>query len=122
MPQNQYPFYKELFNFLEYRIIDESPEHIGVTNDTTDFWIIETEKEYKQNNFHRKNTGINHIAFAVESKEAVDEFLNDFLVKRSIPTLYDTPKVFPEYKDGYYAVYFEDPDRIKLEVVYVPNK
>ncbi|TMI54977.1 bleomycin resistance protein, partial [Candidatus Bathyarchaeota archaeon] len=28
------------------------------------------------------------------------------------------PKEYPEYRKGYYAVYFEDPDRIKLEFVH----
>jgi hypothetical protein len=34
--------------------------------------------------------------------------------------LYEGPGEYPEYHRGYYAVYFEDPDRIKLEVAYVP--
>lgn len=114
------PFYKDLFAYFEYKIIDESPEHIGVSSGTTDFWLIETEKEFKGNLFHRKNTGINHLALKVSSKEEVDKFVEEFLKPRNIPTLYGTPKVFPEYKQGYYAVFFEDPDRIKLEVVYVP--
>ena len=116
------PFYKDLFGFLGYKIIDESAEHIGASNGSTDFWIIQTEEKYKKNGFHRKNTGINHLAFRVESKEDVDTFHNNFLKKYGISTLYDTPKVFPEYKEGYYAVYFEDPDLIKLEVTFVPPK
>lgn len=112
------PFYKDLFAYLEYKIIDESPEHIGVSNGSTDFWIIETEKMYKGNKFHRKNTGINHLAFRLNSKEEVDSFTNEFLKPKGITTLYDTPKVFPEYGGEYYAVFFEDPDRIKLEVMY----
>ena len=103
---------------LPYKITDESPEHIGVSNGGTDFWIIETEEAHKENKFHRKNTGINHLAFRLNSKEEVDKFVNEFLKLREIPTLYDTPRVFPEYGGEYYAVFFEDPDRIKLEVMY----
>ena len=116
------PFYKALFDYLGYKIIDESPGHIGVSNGTTDFWIIETEPGFTKNGFHRKNTGINHLAFKVDSKDDVDRFCKDFLKKKKIPTLYGTPKVFPEYKKGYYAVFFEDPDRIKLEVVFIPSR
>lgn len=115
------PFYKDFFAYFGYKIINESLEHIGVSNNTTDFWIIETEKEFKQNLFHRKNTGINHLAFRVSSKEDVDKFVEEFLRPKKIVTLYNTPKLFLEYKSGYYAVFFEDPDRIKLEVVYVPR-
>ncbi len=110
------PFYKDFFTYLEYKIIDESPEHIGVSNGSTDFWIIETDKARKDR-FHRKNTGINHLAFRLDSREKVDRFVNEFLKPKGISTLYDTPKVFPEYGGEYYAVFFEDPDRIKLEVV-----
>ena len=35
--------------------------------------------------------------------------------------LYGTPREFPEYRPGYYAVFFEDPDRLKLEIVHVLN-
>ncbi len=111
-------FYKDLFTYLGYKIIDESDEYIGVSNGTTDFWLMKTEEKYLVSGFHRKNTGINHLAFAVEGKEAVDQFSNDFLKTRRIPTLYNTPKLFPEYGPNYYAVYFEDPDRLKLEVVF----
>ena len=41
---------------------------------------------------------------------------------RGLAPLYGTPREFPEYAPGYYAVFFEDPDRIKLEVVHVPPR
>lgn len=88
-----------------------------MSNGTTDFWLIKTEEKYLPNNFHRKNIGLNHLAFRVESRGEVDQFTNDFLKTHGIPTLYGTPKLFPEYGPNYYAVYFEDPDRLKLEVV-----
>lgn len=30
-------FYRDLFTYLDYKTIDESAEHIGVSNGTTDF-------------------------------------------------------------------------------------
>jgi len=113
------PFYKKLFDYLEYKIIDESEEHIGVSNGTTDFWIIQTEKPHLRNKYHRKNTGINHLAFRVSSKEEVDRFVTEFLKENNLKALYDSPKEYPEYHESYYAVFFEDPDRIKIEVVFV---
>jgi catechol 2,3-dioxygenase-like lactoylglutathione lyase family enzyme len=116
------PFYKELLKFFEYRMVDESEEHIGMSNRTTDFWIIQTEDDFLHNKFHRKNTGINHVCFRLGSKEEVDEFCKEFLEKRRIATLYGTPKAFPEYTPDYYAVFFEDPDGIKIEVAfYTPS-
>jgi catechol-2,3-dioxygenase len=112
------PFYKDLFNYFEYRIIDESESHLGVSNGTTDFWLIETEKAFKASTFHRKNTGLNHLAFKVENRSDVGKFVEEFLKPRNITPLYNSPKEYPEYSENYYAVYFEDPDRIKLEVVF----
>ncbi len=41
-----FPFYRALFSSLGYRLVDESDEHIGVSNGTTDFWIIQSEKRH----------------------------------------------------------------------------
>ncbi|HIH58950.1 MAG TPA: hypothetical protein HA360_04065 [Nanoarchaeota archaeon] len=114
------PFYKRLFAYLEYKTIDESESHIGVSNGTTDFWIIETEEAHNDKSFHRKASGLNHIAFKVSSKEDVHTFVSEFLKKEKVKVLYDMPRDYPEYKAGYYAVFFEDPDRVKLEVAFVP--
>jgi catechol-2,3-dioxygenase len=112
------PFYKELFDYFEYKIVDESESHLGASNGTTDFWLIETEESFSSLPFHRKYTGLNHLAFKVEKKEDVDTFVNEFLKPRNIVPLYNSPKEYPEYSENYYALYFEDPDRIKLEVVF----
>lgn len=116
------PFYKAFFSYLSYRVVDESSEHIGVSNGTTDFWIIQSEKTHSKRKFHRKAPGLNHISFGVSTPEAVQKFTRNFLKKRKIKILYDSPRYFPEYHKNYYAVYFEGPDRIKFEVTYVPHK
>lgn len=113
------PFYKELLTFLGYSVVSESPDHLGMRNSPTDVWISETDSKFKAKGFHRKSTGINHICFGVKSRAEVDKFNNEFLKKRKIPALYNSPKAFPEYTKDYYAVYFEDPDRIKIEVAYL---
>ncbi len=116
--QKSIPFYKDLLGYFEYKIIDESDSHLGATNGTTDFWLIETEDTFKAAAFHRKQTGLNHLAFRVNTKEDVETFVNEFLKPRNITPLYSSPKDYPEYSQNYYAVFFEDPDRIKLEVVF----
>ena len=73
----------------------------------------------KTNKYHRKNVGVNHLAFGVSKKEDVDKFYQEFLIPHGIKPLYNTPKRFPEYTEQYYAIFFEDPDRIKLEVVFL---
>jgi catechol 2,3-dioxygenase-like lactoylglutathione lyase family enzyme len=116
------PFWKALLGYLEYRTVHEARDVAGYSNGTTDLWLIATERAHAGAGFHRKRAGLNHVAFRVERREDVDRFRREFLEARGIPTLYDTPRDFPEYAPGYYAVFFEDPDRLKLEVAHVPPR
>lgn len=111
-------FYKRLFKFLGGQILKDKPHHLGVRLGEGEIWIKETSTKYQDRPFHRKATGVNHLAFRVETKEEVDLFFDKFLKRRKIPSLYNSPARLP-YTKNYYAVYFEDPDRLKLEVVYL---
>jgi ribosomal protein S18 acetylase RimI-like enzyme/catechol 2,3-dioxygenase-like lactoylglutathione lyase family enzyme len=68
--------------------------------------------------YHRKNIGLNHLALYATSRKSVDDFYSDVLLKNNISCLY---KETPEGDNTYYAVFFEDPDRIKIEIVYSPE-
>jgi catechol 2,3-dioxygenase-like lactoylglutathione lyase family enzyme len=116
------PFYRALFEYLEYRIMVAQPDAMGVSDGTTDIWIIGVAPEYRARGFHRKETGVNHLAFHVSAPGDVDRFHGEFLLTRNLPVLYGGPREYPEYALGYYAVFFEDPDRIKLEVAHVPAR
>lgn len=119
-PSISFPFYKELLEWLGFREIFFIQDKTLAFEDENGFslWLDAVEERFKTRGFHRKAVGINHLAFRVNSKEEVDRFYQEFLQPRGIKTLYQTPKAFPEYTPQYYAVFFEDPDRIKLEVVY----
>lgn len=114
-----FPFYKELLSYLGYELFEENESSLAMVTKSMGVWLHETHEKHKDTKYHRKGTGLNHIAFKVDSKEDVDKFYNEFLKPRSIKTLYGTPKHFPEYTDKYYAVFFEDPDRVKLEVMFM---
>lgn len=116
-----FPFYKELLRLLGYKTTHDGKKVLGLSNGTTDFWLIQTNKPFLPNGFHRKNVGLSHVAIGVTKKENVDKIVKNFLEPRKIKPLYDSPKKFPEYQKDYYAVYFEDPDRMKLEIVYNPG-
>lgn len=115
-------FYKELLSFLGWKVIAEWKRGFGATDGERSLWIFTTVKQFTNRGFHRKATGLNHIAFRVGSREEVDEFYQKYLKPKNLSVLYGGPKEYPQYEPGYYAVYFEDPDRIKLEVVYKPGK
>lgn len=113
-------FWKDLLRYLEFKITEEDSGHFDASNGSSYLCVSVTEKNYKTDGFHRKRTGLNHIAFRASSPELVDQCVAEFLVPSKINILYGGAKPYPEYVEGYYAVYFEDPDRIKVEIVYEP--
>jgi catechol 2,3-dioxygenase-like lactoylglutathione lyase family enzyme len=113
-------FYRELLGYFEYRVTHDGGDALGMSNGTADFWIVQTPADRAAAVFHRKNPGINHVAFRVGSAGDVDRFHDEFLKPRGVAVLYGGPRDYPEYRPGYHAVFFEDPDRLKLEVAYVP--
>ena len=115
------PFYRALFEALEFRLIHDGPDAAGFSDGRTSLWLLETPAEHRPQGYHRKRTGLNHVAFRVAHREDVDRFAAEFLAPRGIKSLYGTPREFPEYRPGYYAVFFEDPDRVKLEVAHIPE-
>jgi len=114
-------FYKVLLRYLGYTLVREYPQMFGATNGTTDLWIMQTDPRYATRGFHRKAAGVNHIAFRVPSRADVDRFAQDFLAAHTVPALYGGPREYSEYRPGYYAVFFESPDRLKLEIAYIPD-
>ena len=115
-----FPFYKAFLGYLEYRGVYESDAVAGFSGQGPDVWVMATEAGHTGAGFHRKRPGLNHLAFRVERREDVDRFRDEFMNPRGFAALYQTPREFPEYRPGYYAVFFEDPDRLKLEVVHLP--
>ncbi|QCW02919.1 VOC family protein [Natrinema pallidum] len=64
--------------------------------------------------FDRRAAGLNHIAFHAESRDQVDKLTARVRERDDATVLYDEQH---PYAGGYYALYCEGPDGIKLEVV-----
>jgi catechol 2,3-dioxygenase-like lactoylglutathione lyase family enzyme len=115
-------FYELVLTALGWKMNMETSEVVGFkAPDKTHLFLVQADEKYLADKFHRKHVGINHLAFRVESKTAVDIFCK-FLSEHNISRLYtEEPKDYSsEYgMNEYLAVFFEDPDRIKLEVVYM---
>ncbi|KZN24346.1 hypothetical protein A4G99_08030 [Haladaptatus sp. R4] len=80
--------------------------------------LVQGDEEFLDEPYHRRRPGLNHLAFHAESRDHVDE-LTEKLRARDVPILYEDDHPFAG-GDGHYAVYFEDPERIKVELV-APN-
>ncbi|MBV8189686.1 MAG: VOC family protein [Alphaproteobacteria bacterium] len=100
-------FYGKLFDFLGFEISDEYPGTIGWTNGKTRYWIAGAEGRKK---YQIGDVGLHHYAFELRSRKDVDD-LQAFLEREGIKIVDPAD----EYYEDYYAVFFLDPDGIKLE-------
>ncbi len=66
----------------------------------------------------RYRVGLHHLAFEAGSRAAVDERYR-WLVERGA-AIETGPREYG-YLPGYYAVYFYDPDGLKLEILHLPG-
>jgi glyoxylase I family protein len=76
-------------------------------------------EEGRQKEHDRYSPGLHHFAWNAESREEVDRF-HELLLERDVEVL-DPPAEYG-YEPGYYAVFFADPDGLKLELVHVPDR
>ena len=63
--------------------------------------------------------GLHHVAWRANSRSDVDG-LHGLLLEIGA-TVLDPPADYPSYEDGYYAVFFADPDGLKFEFVHAPR-
>ena len=104
-------FYSGLFSFLGFKVMDESDEDsIGWSNGKTRYWIGRADAQGRKHKYRIGDVGLHHYAFELRSRKDVDD-LQDYLQKHGA-TIVDPAG---EYYQDYYAVYFLDPDGLKLE-------
>lgn len=115
-------FYDRVLGRLGYRPLDEAGAGApcwGVSDPAGGFFSIALQPAHTAATKHDRYTpGLHHMAFHADSRADVDEF-HDFLISVGV-TILDPPAEY-RYTPGYYAVFFADPDGIKLEVVFEPQ-
>lgn len=82
------------------------------------FSIWEAVAQNRANDFADYNVGLHHLAFQAPSRKAVDELHQ--VVQRLGVEIVDPPQEY-DYVPGYYAVFFRDPDGIRLEYAHIPT-
>jgi catechol 2,3-dioxygenase-like lactoylglutathione lyase family enzyme len=115
------PFYRELLAPLGYHRISEVEGERGET-----IWYLGGPdvavglRQAQSGGAHdRYRVGLHHVAFQAWSRSVVDERA-DWLTQHGA-NIESGPEQF-SYLPGYYAVFFYDPDGIKLEIVHVPGQ
>ncbi len=109
-------FWTPLMNFLG---LEEERWSGGVNyvrgQSETYLCLLPAPREHLAAGYHRKRIGLNHLAFRGESRAQVD-LIAKWITDNGHTLLYQDRHPFAGGAN-YYAVFFEDPDRIKLEVV-----
>ena len=82
------------------------------------FSIWEALEENRANGFKDYNVGLHHFAFRAPSRQAVDELYQAMMALGA--DIVDAPREY-DYVPGYYAVFFRDPNGIRLEYAYLPD-
>jgi catechol 2,3-dioxygenase-like lactoylglutathione lyase family enzyme len=112
--QRSTEFWGWLLEELGYTLYQEWPQGKSWILGATYIDIVQAPEANNGPKYHRRNVGLNHIAFHVESERQVDEF-TEKLRARGVKLLYQDRHPFAG-GPNYYAVFFEDPDGIKLEL------
>ena len=111
-------FYDKVLGFLGFKLKHDSGGFAGWSNGKTLFWIAAADSQGKWRKYRKGDIGFHHYAFELSSRKDVDA-LGAFLDKHGM-TIIDPPGEY--YDSSYYAVYFTDPDGMKLEgMVYKPR-
>src|SRR5216117_3949511 len=113
-------FYAKLLGFLGFKLKHEYADMAGWSNGKTLFWIAAADSQGKWRRYRKGDIGFHHYAFELASRKAVDE-LGAFLIEHGMKVA-DPPGTY-NGDEQYYAVFFHDPDGMRLEaMVYGPEK
>jgi catechol 2,3-dioxygenase-like lactoylglutathione lyase family enzyme len=134
-PEKSIPFYDAFFGALGYRRWELSlPEWLGPTPTRAtwgvrhpngarfDVEVRPARRESRDRKYDRYEPGPHHLAFHAESRAIVGRVYD--AMREIGAEVLDAPADYsdqPGYTPGYYAVFFADPDGLKLEVAFIPQ-
>ncbi len=113
-------FYQPILTFLGYKNTENYPGVAIWESETTgsavNLW--EAKPEFVSYNHKLYAPGLHHLAFNADSPAQIDRFYQLLL---QIDAKILNPPAEYDYAPGYYAVFFTDPDGLKLELAHVPG-
>lgn len=112
-------FYSWLMPNLGYPNVEDydQPERmIDFWGDHGSVWVLASGDRSEK--FDKTRVGLREIAFRAPSRERIDELAR--VISSRGGRILDPPREY-DYRPGYYAVFFTDPDGIKLEIVHYPD-
>ncbi|MDP2172341.1 MAG: VOC family protein [Candidatus Cloacimonadaceae bacterium] len=107
-------FWGWLLGRLGYHVHQQWDDGISYILEDCYIVFVQTEERFQEPAYHRCRTGLNHLAFRGSSRDFVDEITIELRAKNTT-ILYEDRHPHAG-GDESYAVFFEDPDRIKVEI------
>jgi catechol 2,3-dioxygenase-like lactoylglutathione lyase family enzyme len=108
-------FWSWFLGELGYDVFQKWDGGISLRLGKTYIVFVQTEERFLDVPYHRSRVGLNHLAFHAATRAQVDD-ITQKLKAMGVTVLYIDRHPYAGGKD-YYAVFFEDPDRIKVELV-----
>src|SRR5438105_14709285 len=99
-------FYDKLASFFTESSISREGKSFSWNFQSFYLYFNQVQERFADSAYHRKRTGLDHIAIRLENKEQVLS-LRVFLLKENIPILYDADY----YGERYFVIYIENTDR-----------
>ena len=113
-------FYDAVLGFMGFELEWDLGDVVGWNNGVTMFWIGQADAAGKRHKHRAGEVGYHHYAFELAERAQVDE-LYAFLQAQKVEIV-DPPAAYPSYGEGYYAVFFLDPDGLRLEAMFFLEK
>jgi glyoxylase I family protein len=116
------PFYRDLLGALGWHRVEEVEGERGET-----IWYLSgpgsslglrAAQSETPGGFDRYRVGLHHVAFEAYSRGMVDE--RAAWLRGQGAEIESGPEEYT-YLPGYYAVFFYDPDGLKLEILHIPG-
>lgn len=121
-PDASRPFYEAVLGFMGYVLKDHHARGFDMDlaggEGFCSIGIMRASGPNAAREHDRYSPGLHHIAWTAESRADVDALYA--LLQRIGATIFDAPAEYPQYGPTYYAVFFADPDGLKLEYVHKP--
>lgn len=113
--QKSYLFYQGLFVLLNYQCVSDKANRAGwVSSLGFGIWIAQAKSP--DHDYQFGAPGLHHLCLKASSLDAVDTIYA--FAEAEHARIFDRPRKYPDYTTDYYAVFFADPDGIKIEVAY----
>ena len=116
-------FYRSLLGPLGWHGVSEAPGERGETihylyGPGSSIGLRQAPGNPSGEPVDRYRVGLHHVCLEAFSSEALEAAA--VRLRELGATITDGPREFPEYRPGYTAVFFTDPDGLKLELVWTP--